>query len=163
MPVVRRRENYGIVSDHWILNFLKACVAAAASVWLTIPVAIQVLAVVCAFDLASCLLTHRSSMRDTLRRVAVTLLLCGCIMVVYTMAKDVAGFSIAVGPVNIGTAVVIFYIAGELLEITLNCSTVIRISPKLLEWLEKAQGMTGAQKKQVAALKDVERISHDAL
>jgi len=160
MPRVREHENYGIVSDHWILNFLKACVAATVSVWLSIPGAVQLLVILSAFDLASTLFTHRSALWTTLRRVSVTLLLCGAVHVVYAMAKDLSGFNVGF---DIGTAVVLFYVVGEIIEITLNCSMVIRIPPKFIEWLETAQGMTGAQKKQVQGMKEPKTRLYDEL
>jgi len=162
MPVVRQRfvEPPRLVSDHWALAFVKWCLAWMLVFWIGLPAAVKLLVILCGFDLLSCLLTHRSGLRETLRRVSVTLLLCGAVHVVYATAKDLSGFNVGF---ELGTAVALFYVFGELVEITLNCSTVAPIPPQLVSWLERAQGMTRTQKKQVAALKDVERISHDAL
>ena len=130
------------VNDHWLLTGLKWCLAALVSLWLSIPGAVQLLVILSGFDLLSCLFTHRSALWLTLRRVTVTLLLCGAVHVVYVMAHDLSGFNVGF---DIGSAVVIFYVVGELVEITLNCSTVIRIPPKFVEWLETAQGVTGTK------------------
>jgi phage-related holin len=139
--------------NDWTWKVVKASLAVLLGFWLTIPAAVQLLVVLSAFDVLSCLLTHRSSMRDTLRRIAGQLLLCGAIHVVFVMAKDISGFNVGF---DMGTAVALFYVFGELLEVTLNCSTACRIPPKLVEWLEAAQGMTGKQKE------DLAHVEHDS-
>ena len=139
--------------DHWALNALKWIVAGCAAFWLSLPAAVQLLVVLSGFDLLSCLFTHRASLHATLKRIVVTLILTGAVEVVYVMAKDLSGFNLGF---DIGTAVALFYVFGEMIELTLNCSTLVRIPPPLVAFLEKAQGMTGQQRKDLAELE-----SHD--
>ncbi len=138
-------------SEHWALFAFKWCAAAVASIWMTVPAAVQLLVILCGFDLLSCLFTKHRSLRLTLRRVAVTLLLCGVIHVVYTMARSLSGFNVGF---DIGAAVAMFYVFGEIIEIVLNCSTVVKIPPKLIEWLETAQGLTNSQKADLDKVSD---------
>ena len=132
-----------IQSEHWALFALKWCAAAVASIWLSVPAAVQLLVILCCFDLLSCMFTRHRSLRLTLKRLAVTLLLCGVIHIVYTFAHSLSGFNVGF---DIGAAVAMFYVFGEIIEIVLNCSTVVKIPPKLVQWLETAQGLTGSQK-----------------
>lgn len=144
------------MADIWALRFAKACLGATLAFWLGVPVAVQLLVILFGFDILSCLLTHRSSIQHTLKRSALTLILCGAVHITWVMAKDITGFNVGF---DIGSAVITYYIFGELIEITLNCGTVIGIPPKLINWLERAQSMTGQarqirdQREEIASLR----------
>jgi len=131
--------------DSGSLAYWKAIAALAVGFWLTVPAVVQLLVVLCLFDLLSTLMTHRSSFGQTARRVSVTLFLCGCVHLVYAMGMLVSGLNIGW---DVGTAVSGFYVFGEILEIVLNCATVINVPPWLLEWCQRAQqGMGGRAKR----------------
>lgn len=134
------------MNDTWALRIAKTFLGMAAAFWVGVPAAVQLLVILIGFDLLSCLMTHRSSIQRTLRRGALTLLLCGAIHITYVMAKDMTGFNAGF---DIGSAVVCYYILGEMIEITLNCGTVIGIPGWFIKWLEKAQSMTGNQQKKI--------------
>ena len=72
------------------------------------------------------------------------ILLCGVVHVVYIKAGSLSGFNVGF---DIGTAVTMFYVFGELIEILLNCATVVTLDPRLLQWLVTAQGLTNKQKR----------------
>lgn len=101
------------MADIWALRFAKACLGATLAFWLGVPVAVQLLVILFGFDILSCLLTHRSSIQHTLKRSALTLILCGAVHITWVMAKDITGFNVGF---DIGSAVITYYIFGELIE-----------------------------------------------
>lgn len=147
------------MNDTWALRIVKACLGGALAFWVSVPAAVQLLVILIGFDLLSCLMTHRSGIQHTLKRGTLTLLLCGATHITWVMAKDITGFNLNF---DIGSAVVVYYIFGELIEIFLNCGTVIGIPPKFIQWLETAQSMTGQQKTINAQRREIDTLKRNA-
>lgn len=122
--------------ETWEWRVAKAIFALGLSFWLAVPIVVHLLVFLFLFDLVSTLITSRSSFKSTARRAVVTLLLCGAVHVVWSVATSLTGLMVGS---DVGSAVSLFYVLGELIEITLNCSTVITVPPWLLRTLEKAQ------------------------
>lgn len=149
----------GRVSDVWALRIVKVCLGAAVTLWISVPVAVQLLTLLFLFDIGSCLMTHRSSVQRTIRRAAVTSILCGAVYTTWFMAKNITGLALGW---DVGSVVGGYYIIGELIEITLNCGTVIGIPPKFVKWLETAQSMTGQQQQIKDQQTEIDQLKRNA-
>lgn len=132
--------------ENWFWYGVKAITGAIIGIWLSAPAAVKLLVILFGFDLVSCLFTHRASVKSTLRRFAVTMLLSLAVHILYASAKELTGFNVGF---DLGAAVALYYVFGETIELALNCSTVIDLPPWLMGLLEKAQGMTGKQRRTI--------------
>lgn len=136
--------------ENWFWNGLKIIAAGIVSYWVSVPLAFKLLFILFGLDLISCLFTHRASVKVTLRRFVMTLILCLAVYVLFGAAKEL-GFNVGF---DVGAGVVLYYVFGETIELASNCSTVIDLPPWLMNLLEKAQGLTGRQRRDSALKPD---------
>ena len=146
----RAKGLFGTMKTTWVVMFLKWLVSAFAGLWITIPIAVQLLVVLSFADLVSSIANPGRHLRDVLRRLALMMLLVMVIYYVYTLAKQQTGFNVGF---DLGAAVCTFYILGELVYMLQNCAAAgLALPPRLLSLLAKAEDLTLHERSQIADL-----------
>jgi len=149
----------------YIDSFLiKLGVSFIASVWTPMPFAIQVLCIVSLGELFTGLFNPTNRLFLNLKRISLSIILTLCVCSLIDTAKMRAGINIGF---DMCSAVAMFYILGSSIKITQNLSMAgVNIPPVLLDFMEKAEGMTGSRlnahhREQVATLKAQQKVASD--
>ena len=134
-----------------VAALVKWLISAAIGLWISVPAAVRILAIICCFDVLTGLLSHKCNLRELLRRICVSLILVLAIHYVYSMAKQEAGLNVGF---DIASMVGVWYIFAELISIAHNCVDAGGdVPPLVLDWLDKAQGLTSREHDEIQALR----------
>ncbi len=137
-------------SGTWGVTTAKWGISLIASAWLAIDVDLRILALLCIADVLIVLFNPVASLWKTARRLAVTLILVGTVHIVYRLAKDQTGLNLGF---DLASVVSGFYCLGEVIVILKGVSAMgIDIPPALLDLASKAEGLSGHNKQEIAAL-----------
>ena len=133
-----------------IITVLKLMVAMFSAFWLTIDFDLRVLVVLSVADVVSTFFNAQRSLVTVTKRLGATFLLVGVTHYVFGLAKQSTGLNVGF---DVSAVICTFYILGEVIAIIRNLAAVIQIPPALLEVLAKAEGMTGADRQEIEALR----------
>ncbi len=137
-------------SGTWGVTGLKWALSLASSLWLSIDVDLRILALLCVADVLLNLLNPVVSLWKTTRRLAGTFILVGIVHIVYRLAKEQTGLNLGF---DLASVVSGFYCLGEAIFILKGIDAMgIDIPPALLSLVSKAEGLTGHDKQEIAAL-----------
>lgn len=154
-------EHRGRMKTSGLVLLLKWLVSGAIAIWISIPIAVQLLTILCAVDLLSSIGNPMRHFRDVLRRIATMLLLVMTVYLVYNTAKQQTGFNVGF---DIAAAVCTFYIIGESIYILQNCAAAgLRIPPWLLRLLAKSEDLTRSERRDVETLENQQVADRSSL
>lgn len=129
---------------------LKGIAAGVLSLWVSVPVALQILFILSALDVVTALFSPKRSITITIRRVVMAMLLAATVFYVYALAKTQTGINVGF---DLGSAICMFYSVGEAINVAKNFSdSGVYFPPVVLTLLSKAEGITGAEKAEIDAL-----------
>ena len=145
---------FDIVASKWLI-------AAIAAIWTPLPLAIQILCIVSMVDLATVLFNPTRRLGLATKRVSIILILTFTICILSDMAKAKAGFNIGF---DICSAVAFFYALSAGIRIMQNVNAAgVSLPPVLLDFMSKAEGITGSERDEIDALKLSQGQAVDAL
>lgn len=144
MTQTEQITNWGVIGAKWIVAF-------AASLWMDADTDIKILCILACADLAISMFNHSISLFLVIRRLAITFILVGTVHFVYSIARSQTGLNVGF---DISALVAGFYCLGEAIKILKNADAVgIQLPPVLLDFVSKAEGITGTDKQEIIALK----------
>lgn len=139
------KDNQAVVYVKWVL-------AALAGIWVSVPAAVQLLCVLSVVDFGTALFDYHTSLRDLTKRLVLAIILTLSVHYCYTMAKAQVGLNLGF---DVATVVASFYSLGEILAVMRNCARVgVRMPPRLIDLLSKAEGLTLEDKQELDALRE---------
>lgn len=135
----------------WAVTGTKWIISLFGTLWVAADTDIKILGVLAAADFAISLFNHSVSILLVMRRLAITFILVGTVHFVYSIARAQTGLNVGF---DISALVAGFYCLGEAIKILKNADAVgIQLPPVLLDFVSKAEGITGADRQEIIALK----------
>lgn len=132
----------------WAVSGARWGIALIFSAWLSAPFGIQALFFLMGIHVVACLLNPNTSVPA--RRMANIVLIVLSVHVLYGMAQGQTGLNLGILPT---TPVCLFYCLGEVMAIVRTTAPYVEWPPALLEWLGKAEGISGRDRQELTALK----------
>lgn len=134
-------------------NIFKGVISWIATMWvgIKIPVALEILLVINAAEIATGLFNAKVHISEQLKRITVSIILVLTALYVYSLAKTQTGLNLGF---DVATPICIFYILGSSIKVLKNCNSVpgMELPPWLINALSKADGTSDEQKKELLSL-----------
>lgn len=134
--------------------------AAILALWVSLPFAMQALILLVIVDLFFCLINQRKSLWDFGRKDMVALVLCYLVYLLSAMAKNNGATPMII---SASAAVPLFYSLVVGISIMKSASDMgVPIPPKAIDLFNKIEGLTTAEKQDLANLNNKQRNSKDS-
>jgi phage-related holin len=133
------------------IEALKWLTSACAAVWAPLPLAVQILTIVCVANLCTVILNPVRSLGRETKRVSIILILTFTVCFLSDLAKMRVGFNVGF---DICAAVAFFYSISLAVRIMQNVNAAgVPLPPVMLDLLSKAEGLTGSELEDIDELR----------
>jgi phage-related holin len=139
----------------------KGAAASLSAVWVSVPFAIKLLCLLSVIDIATGLFHSKKAISLQVKQLSLAIFFTISIHFVLLYAKNQGFFNVGF---DLASAVCLFYVMTELISIVQNIDAAgVPVPPQVLEFLEKAEGITTYQKKEVDFLLKKQAAEIEAL
>ena len=143
----------GDSNEAWFVRTAKFLVAIFSYAWLSTPNSIHMLLVLMAIRFLTCLFDPRGSLPLLAKRLAYTALICESVHLMYSMGETNYGWT-----TDPTTFTAVFFSVEQVIAILRNGQSIgVGLPPKLIDWLVKAEGLTGTQRSEMESSFKVEQ------
>jgi phage-related holin len=147
MQVVQETTLYNTLSI-----MVRGAISGIAAIWLHSDADLKIFGILICVDFIMGVLSGRINLRVKCRQIAGMVLFVGTAHLIYGIIRTNQSFPI--DPAWLPSALTLFYSTTEAISIMRNMDAIgVSLPPKILDWLIKAEGLTGADKREIVALK----------